>query len=87
MKKDKNSVPNDMAFETALHKLEEIVETLEKGELTLDEALRRFSEGVSLSKLCLEKLSSAEAQIDIILEEKQGSVATRPLKLQEETPC
>ena len=87
MKKDKNSVSHNMAFEDALHKLEEIVEILEKGELTLDEALGRFSEGVFLSKLCLEKLSSAEAQIDIILEEKQGNVATRPLKLQEETPC
>lgn len=87
MRKSKTNVQADMAFETALQKLERIVDDLEKGELSLEDSLAQFAEGVTLSQLCLEKLSVAEAQIDLILEEKQGRVSTKPLKLQEETLC
>lgn len=86
MKKTKTSLP-DMPFEDALTKLERIVDDLEKGELSLEDALARFADGVSLSQMCLTKLSSAEQQIDLILEEQQGRVKTKPLKLQEETTC
>lgn len=87
MRKSKSGVQAEMSFEIALQKLESIVELLEKGELSLEEALARFSEGVSLSQLCLAKLASAEEQIDLILEEQQGKIVTKPLKLQEEPPC
>lgn len=87
MRKSKSGAQADMSFETALQKLEGIVELLEKGELSLEDALAQFSEGVSLSQLCLAKLASAEEQIDLILEETQGKLSTKPLKLQEETPC
>lgn len=83
MKKTKNAA-NQLAFEAALLKLESIVNDLEKGELSLEEALAHFAEGVSLSQLCLEKLSSAEKQIDLILEEKQGRITAKPLAIQEE---
>ncbi|KYZ77517.1 exodeoxyribonuclease VII small subunit [Anaerosporomusa subterranea] len=87
MRKTKNNPSADITFEDALLKLEIIVDDLEKGELSLEDALANFAQGVSLSQLCLEKLSSAEEQIDLILEEKQGRVTTKPLQLQEEAPC
>lgn len=87
MRKAKNNPSVDIAFEAALLKLENIVDDLEKGELSLEDALAHFAQGVSLSQLCLEKLSSAEEQIDLILEEKQGRVTAKPLQLQEETLC
>ena len=84
MRKTKNSASENIPFEIALGKLEGLVTDLEKGELSLEAALAHFAEGVSLSQVCLEKLSAAEEQIDLILEEKQGRVTTKPLKLQEE---
>lgn len=84
MRKTKNSASADIPFEVALVRLEGLVNDLEKGELPLEAALAQFAEGVSLSQICLEKLSAAEKQIDLILEEKQGRVTTKPLKLQEE---
>lgn len=82
-----NNPDTAIAFEAALQKLETIVELLEKGELPLEEALSSFAEGVSLSRLCLKKLSQAEEQINLILEEKEGKITVKPLQLQEETPC
>ncbi|MDU4960426.1 MAG: exodeoxyribonuclease VII small subunit [Sporomusaceae bacterium] len=77
----------EVAFEAALQKLEGIVDTLEKGELPLEAALSSFAEGVSLSRLCLAKLSQAEEQINLILEEKQGRISVKPLQLEEEPSC
>ena len=50
-------------FEDALGKLESIVETMEGGELPLDQLLARDEEGSRLVKLCQEKLSAAELRI------------------------
>ncbi|MEW6006582.1 MAG: exodeoxyribonuclease VII small subunit [bacterium] len=57
-----------MKFEEALKRLEEIVKILEKQEIGLDESIALFEEGISLKKLCQEKLSSAERKIKIISE-------------------
>jgi exodeoxyribonuclease VII small subunit len=75
---------NEIDFEQALEKLEIIVKQLEKGELPLDRSLEQFSEGVSLSKICLNKLNYAEQQIDKILLEEKGKVIERPLQPQED---
>jgi exodeoxyribonuclease VII small subunit len=52
-------------FEEALAKLEEIVRKMEQGELTLDESLASFEEGIRLSRLCARKLDEAERRIDV----------------------
>ncbi|HEC76753.1 MAG TPA: exodeoxyribonuclease VII small subunit [Thermoplasmatales archaeon] len=54
----------EMKFETALEKLEEIVEELEKGELPLEETIKKFEEGIMLCRICKEKLERAEAKIE-----------------------
>jgi len=75
---------DDICFEEALEKLEVIVKQLEKGELSLDESLGNFAEGVNLSKVCLDKLDYAQQQIDKILVEVQGKIVEKPLIVQEE---
>ena len=63
MSKDKNN------FEKNLHKLEEIVEKLENGEVDLEESVKLYEEGMRLKKICEEKLKSIDLQIKTIKED------------------
>lgn len=56
----------NMAFEQALEKLEKNVKALESGDLSLDEVLKMFEEGVGLVKACHQKLNDAEQRIEIL---------------------
>ena len=51
-----------MTFEDAMLRLREVTETLEKGDVTLEESVL-FSEGAELSRFCYEKLNIAEQKI------------------------
>lgn len=84
--KKKDSV-EEIGFEEGLEKLEFIVKQLERGELSLDESLDHFAEGVRLSKGCLNKLNLAEEQIDKILVEEKGKIIETPLQVQEDESC
>jgi exodeoxyribonuclease VII small subunit len=59
----------NLDFETALEKLQQIVEDLEKGGLSLDKTLAEFSQGMKLLKFCHQKLDKAEKKIELMLEE------------------
>ena len=59
-------------FEKALERLESIVNQLEQGELSLDESLKIFEEGVKLSKTCLKMLDDAERKVEILVKDKDG---------------
>lgn len=59
-------------FEKALERLETIVTQLERGELSLDESLKIFEEGVKLSKTCLKMLDDAERKVEILVKDKDG---------------
>ena len=61
------------SFEEKIGQLEEIVKDLEKGEMSLDESLVKFEEGMKLSKDCNKILSNAEKKITILLE-KDGEM-------------
>ena len=54
-------------FEQALAELEQLVETLEHGDLPLDEALRRFERGVELTRHCQTALKAAQQRVEILL--------------------
>lgn len=56
-------------FEDKIIKLEEIVAELEKGNLSLDDSVKKFEEGIKISKECNEILESAEKKISILLEQ------------------
>lgn len=58
-------------FETALEDLEAIVEQMEKGGLSLEEAMAEFAKGVKLTRDCHQALQQAEQQVKLLLE-KQG---------------
>ncbi len=59
----------ELKFEEALEKLEIIVDELEKGDITLDEALKHYEEGVRLSRFCAGKLGEVESRIEMIIKE------------------
>ena len=67
-------------FEDALGKLERIVQELETGELSLDDALKRFEEGVRLSRICSKRLEDAEKRIEIVRKREDGSVELEPFE-------
>ncbi len=64
-------------FETALSRLEEIARELEEGELTLENSLKKFDEGIKLADFCNKKLSEAKAKVEILLN-KDGELKTQP---------
>jgi len=70
--------PDEMTFEAALKRLEDLVAELESGRLSLEDSLLRFEEGMRLSKLCQQKLKGVELRIEKLVAENGGSKA-RPL--------
>ena len=61
-------------FEAALGRLEEIVGSLEDGELGLDNALELFEEGIRLSRFCHGKLEQAQRRVELLLKDAAGDV-------------
>jgi exodeoxyribonuclease VII small subunit len=59
-------------FEDALKKLEDIVQKLERGELSLEESLTCYEEGIRLSRLCHVKLEEAERKIEMLVKDSRG---------------
>ncbi len=57
----------DMTFEKSIKQLEEIVKKLELGDLSLDEMLSLFEQGISLSKTCNKMLNEAEKKVNILI--------------------
>ncbi|MCG6535893.1 MAG: exodeoxyribonuclease VII small subunit [Syntrophales bacterium LBB04] len=62
-------------FEEALKKLEDILRKMEAGDMTLEESLKAFEEGIKLSRICSERLDEAERRVDILLKEDEKLVA------------
>ncbi|WP_278250277.1 exodeoxyribonuclease VII small subunit [Bacillus sp. Cs-700] len=59
----------NVTFEEAMEKLEQIVGALEEGNVPLEKAISLFQEGMNLSNVCHEKLQSVEGKMDQIVEE------------------
>ena len=69
----------EIKFEDALKKLEKIVEDLEKGDLSLDEALKKYQEGIELSRMCAQRLENTKKKIDVLVKNKKGEFELKPL--------
>lgn len=65
-------------FESALEDLEQVVEQLESGELSLEDALAAFERGVGLVKYCNEKLNEVEKKIELLVKDKEGKLQLKP---------
>ena len=75
----------DMAkktFEAALTRLEQITDELENGDLSLENSLKKFDEGIKLAGFCSEQLSEARAKVEMLLE-KNGKFETIPFEGQD----
>lgn len=77
-----NKELENLNFEDAMKKLEEIATELEKGNLNLDESVSKFEEGMQLSKKCTNLLENAEKRITILL--KDGEEIKEENFIQEE---
>ena len=67
-------------FEEALARLEAIVKGLEEGDLKLEESLRLFEEGVSLTRLCATRLDEAQRRIDLLTRGTGGELKLVPFQ-------
>jgi exodeoxyribonuclease VII small subunit len=65
------------SFEQSLKQLEQIVSELESGELPLEQAIRKFEEGIELSKFCAQKLEETERKITLLMQ-AGGPVVEKP---------
>ena len=67
----------EMKFEDALKKLEKIVADLESGDLSLDDSLKKYEEGVKLAQFCLKKLESARKKVEILVKSGSGKLEAK----------
>lgn len=68
-------------FEKHLTQLETVVARLERGDLTLDESVRLFEEGMKLSQACKEELAQAEGRIQVLVEGKGGKMQVAEMEV------
>ena len=64
-------------FEDALKKLEAIVDDLEGGELNLDDAIKKYEEGMKLSGFCYKKLQDIQKKVEVLIRDSSGKLATK----------
>ena len=74
-----DSQPQAIDFEHSLAELEALVNQLETGELTLENALARFERGINLVRMCQSALGDAEQRVDRLLTARDGTVQIAPL--------
>ncbi len=66
-------------FEDSLKKLEQLVERMEQGDLSLEDSLKNFEEGIKLTRECQQALSKAEQKVKLLIEEN-GQLAEQDLE-------
>ena len=79
----RNESAEPLEFEASMKRLETIVEELESGELSLEDSIARYEEGVKLSRGLTARLDEAEKRIERLVEnDAQGAPATQPMELE-----
>jgi exodeoxyribonuclease VII small subunit len=68
-------------FEKHLTQLETVVERLERGDLSLDESVRLFEDGMKLTSACKQELEQAEGRVQVLVEGKGGKMKPTDLEL------
>jgi exodeoxyribonuclease VII small subunit len=67
-------------FESAMKQLEQIAQELEAGELSLELSMKKFEEGIQLSRFCTKKLDETERRVTLLLQDSDGSVQEMPFE-------
>jgi exodeoxyribonuclease VII small subunit len=73
----KKKADGELDLETALEKLESLVESLEQGDLSLEESLKAFEAGIKLTRQCQETLAAAEQKVQMLIEQN-GTLKSEP---------
>jgi len=71
---------NDPTFKEAIEELEKITDSLESGELELEQSLALFERGVTLIKYCQDKLDSTQAKVELLVDSLEGEIESVPLE-------
>jgi exodeoxyribonuclease VII small subunit len=71
-------------FEDNLASLETVVERLERGDLSLEESVKLFEEGVTLSSACKAELDAAEGRVQVLVEQGSGRQVAEDLDVDDE---
>jgi exodeoxyribonuclease VII small subunit len=72
------AAPESLSFEAALKELEAIVTSLERGQVTLDQAIESYERGVALKRQCEAKLREAQERVERISLSPDGTVRAEP---------
>lgn len=75
-----------LPFEQALSKLETIVKEMEGGELSLEQSMKKFEEGVKLASLCGRQLGETEKRVEVLLKEADESLSWKARDEQPDGP-
>lgn len=67
-------------FEAAIEELEQVVEQLESGDLSLEDSLAAFEKGVGLVKLCNQRLTEVEKKVELLVKDKEGNLQLKPFE-------
>src|SRR5438552_3718899 len=86
MSNQPKKVSPELNFESAMDRLEAIVEKMESGKLPLEELIVRYEEGMKLVKICQERLTSAEQKIEIIGRDNVGKPVVKDFEPATDSP-
>jgi exodeoxyribonuclease VII small subunit len=73
----------EQSFEALLKRLEKVLDSLEHGDLPLEQAMAAFEEGVGLVRACHQKLDEVERRVELLLKDDAGRFFTRPFPEEE----
>ena len=71
----KSAMPD---FEKSLDELEKLVQTMESGELSLEDSLKAFERGINLTRNCQSALETAEQKMQVLMEDEDGELVNQP---------
>ncbi len=71
-----SETPKEIEFESALKKLEGIVQNLENGDLSLEQALKQYEEGVKMADICSKRLTEAQKRVEVLIKTSGGKFKT-----------
>ncbi len=78
MAKKKTASTNEPSLDETLGELETLVEAMESGELTLDQAMAEFERGIKLTQHCQKALAEAEQKVEVLMKKSDGSDELAP---------
>lgn len=79
MTKKPKSAEKDLSFEQAMEKLESLAHNMEAGDLSLDQAITSFEEGMKLAKLCEDNLNNISGRVEKVMKDFSGKKKITPL--------